>query len=134
MSASFNQVQLIGNLGDTPHVQYTKSNTPKVILSVATHERWMDDNGQKHERTNWSRIVVFGKQALNCAEYLQKGSSVHIVGKLQTRIYKDDQDVTRYITEVIANNVNFLGSAPKNTLNDSSTNEPPAFTDEDIPF
>ena len=83
--ASVNKVIVIGNLGRDPELRYTASGQPVASFSVATNERWNDREGKPQERTEWHRIVVWGKQAENCANYLQKGRPVYVEGRLQTR-------------------------------------------------
>jgi single stranded DNA-binding protein (ssb) len=110
--ASVNKVIIVGNLGRDPEVRYTTSGQAVANFSVATSDRWTDkSSGQPQERTEWHRIVVWGKQAENCGKYLKKGRSVYIEGRLQTRDYADPKDSTqkRYVTEIIANQVQFLG-------------------------
>ncbi|MEL7368446.1 MAG: single-stranded DNA-binding protein [Myxococcota bacterium] len=108
--ASVNKVFLIGNLGADPEVRYTSSGSAVANFSVATTEVWNDRNGERQERTEWHRIVVWGKQAEHCGEYLRKGRSVHVEGKIQTRSWDDRDGNKRYTTEVVANSVTFLGS------------------------
>jgi len=107
---SLNKVILIGNLGRDPEVKYLPSGQAVANFSVATNERWQGKDGKTEERTEWHRIVVFGKQAENCGEYLSKGRSVCIEGRLQTREWDDKSGQKRSTTEVVANRVIFLGS------------------------
>ena len=110
--ASVNKVIIVGNLGRDPEVRYTTSGQAVANFSVATSDRWTDkSSGQPQERTEWHRIVVWGKQAENCGKYLKKGRSVYIEGRLQTRDYADPKDSTqkRYVTEIIASQIQFLG-------------------------
>ena len=109
--ASVNKVILIGNLGADPEVRYTPGGTAVANFRIATNEVWNDKNGQRQERTEWHRIVVWGKTAENCGEYLAKGRPVYIEGKLQTREWTDKENRKNYTTEVVANQVTFLGSA-----------------------
>ena len=105
---SLNKVILIGNLGRDPEVKYLPSGQAVANFSVATNERWQGKDGKTEERTEWHRIVVFGKSAENCGEYLSKGRSVCIEGRLQTREWDDKSGQKRSTTEVIADNVQFL--------------------------
>ena len=106
--ASVNRVILIGNLGRDPELRYTAAGQPVASFSVATNERWNDREGKTQERTEWHRIVVWGKQAENCANYLQKGRTVYIEGRLQTREWEDKEGQKRQTTEVVAQTVQFL--------------------------
>ncbi len=107
--AALNKVLLIGNLGRDPEIRYTQQGLAVVNFSIATTERWNDKaSGQRQEKTEWHRIVVFGKQAETCEKYLSKGSSIFVEGRLQTRSYEKDGQ-THYITEIVANNFQFLG-------------------------
>ncbi|MBF0492505.1 MAG: single-stranded DNA-binding protein [Deltaproteobacteria bacterium] len=110
--ASVNKVILVGNLGSDPEVKYTPSGSAVANFTMATHERWKDASGQDQEKTEWHRIVVWGKQAENCGQYLSKGRSAYIEGRLQTREWTDKEGNKRYTTEVVAQTVQFLGSAP----------------------
>ena len=103
--AGVNKVILVGNLGRDPEVRYTPSGQAVANFSIAVSENWTDKQGQKQERTEWVRIVVWGKTAENCGEYLSKGRQVYIEGKLQTREYTDKEGVKKYSTEVVANPV-----------------------------
>ncbi|MEO5371948.1 MAG: single-stranded DNA-binding protein [Magnetococcus sp. DMHC-1] len=102
-SYSLNKVQLIGNLGADPEVRYTQAGKPVATLNVATSESWKDTQGEKKERTEWHRVVVFGKLAEIAQQYYRKGSKVYVEGRLQTRKWTDKQGVERYTTEVTLN-------------------------------
>jgi single-strand DNA-binding protein len=108
---SVNKVILIGRLGQDPELKYTGSGSGVCNFSVATNESWTDKNGQRQERTEWHRVVVWGKQAELCAQYLSKGREAYLEGKLQTRKWQDQQGQDRYTTEVVAQSVRFLGGA-----------------------
>lgn len=113
--ASVNKVIVLGNLGADPELRYTQSNMAVATLSVATTEKWKDKEGNGQESTEWHRIVVWNKQAENCAKYLAKGRSVYVEGKLQTRSWDDKQTgQKRYATEIVAQMVQFLGGNPNN--------------------
>lgn len=107
--ASVNKVLLIGNLGKDPEVRYTQGGAAVANFSVATNEKWTKD-GQAQEKTEWHRIVVWGKTAENCGQYLKKGRSVYIEGRLQTRKWQDKEGRDQYTTEIVAQFVQFLGS------------------------
>jgi single-strand DNA-binding protein len=100
--SSLNKVMLIGRLGQDPDVRYTQSNTAVANMSIATSERYKDSNGEQQERTEWHRVVAWGRTAEICQQYLQKGSQVYIEGPLQTRKWEDKDGQERYTTEVKA--------------------------------
>lgn len=107
--ASFNRVVVMGNLGQDPELRYTQNQNAVCTLNVATTDYRTSPDGQKQEFTEWHRIVVWGRQAENCSKYLAKGRSVLIEGRLQTRSWEDKQGQKRYTTEIIAQNVQFVG-------------------------
>ena len=111
MAGGINKVILVGNLGQDPEIRYTADGRPIANFSIATSESWKDKNsGEKREKTEWHRVVVFGKLAEICGEYLSKGRQVYIEGKLQTRSWDDEKSgQKRYMTEVNAQRVIFLG-------------------------
>lgn len=112
--AGLNKVMLIGNLGRDPEIRYSQQGTAVVNFSIATSEQWTDRNtGERQEKTEWHRIVVFGKQAEVCEKYLSKGSPIYIEGRLQTRNYEKDGQ-THYITEIVVSNFQFLGGRSDN--------------------
>lgn len=136
--AGINKVILIGNLGRDPELRYTPDGTPVTNFSIATSDSWTDKtSGEKREKTEWHRIVVWRKLAEICAEYLAKGRQVYIEGKLQTRSWEKD-NVTRYTTEIVASDVQFLGKRPDNTPPPTDAQAPPTAADDqgedDIPF
>ena len=100
---SVNKVILIGNLGKDPEVRYTPGGQAVANFTIATNENWTDKQGQKQERTEWHRIVVWGKAAELCGEYLSKGRQVYIEGRLQTREWTNKEGQKQYTTEVVAN-------------------------------
>lgn len=100
MSKSLNKVQIIGNLGEDPRINQT-SNGQVANFSVATGEEWKDKQGNKHERTEWHRVVIFGKLAEITGTYLKKGSKVYLEGKLQTEKWTDKQGVDRWTTKIV---------------------------------
>ncbi|MBC7792423.1 MAG: single-stranded DNA-binding protein [Clostridia bacterium] len=109
MAGGVNKVILVGNLGADPEVRYTPSGQPVANFRIATSESWMDKAGQKQERTEWHRIVAWGKLAELCGEYLAKGRQVYIEGKLQTRQWDDRDGQKKFSTEIQAQNITFLG-------------------------
>lgn len=113
MARGVNKAMIIGTLGQDPDVKYTASGSPVVNVSVATNESWKDkQTGENQERTEWHRIVVFGKLAEICAQYLKKGSQVYFEGRIQTRKWKDQTGNDRYSTEIVANDMQMLGGRP----------------------
>lgn len=123
--ASVNKALILGNLGQDPELRYTKQNKPVATMSIATRENYTDASGEARESTEWHRVVVFGKQAEFCAEYLRKGSAAHVEGRIKTRSYEDKNGQTKYSTEIIADRVQFLsksnesGQSFKSSSNDS---------------
>jgi len=107
--ASVNKVILVGNLGRDPELRYIQSGQAVANFTLATNDRWRDKEGNNQERTEWHRIVVWGKSAENCAQFLQKGRSVYVEGRLQTREWEDKDGNKRQTTEVVAQTVQFLG-------------------------
>jgi len=109
-----NKVIIIGRLGQDPEMKAIGQGTTVTRLSVATSENWMGKDGQKQERTEWHRIVVWGKLAEICGKYLVKGRQVYVEGRLQTNSYEKN-GVKMYSTEIVANTVQFLGSVNSDT-------------------
>ncbi len=132
---SVNKVILIGRLGADPEIRYTADGQPVATFRIATNEVWVKE-GQKQERTEWHRIVAFGRLAEICGEYLSKGRQVYIEGRLQTRSYEDREGIKRFITEIVALNMQMLGGkkdlSPTPEIEPSFSDEPPP--DEDLPF
>ncbi len=108
--ASVNKAIIVGNLGKDPEVRYTQSGQAMARFSVATTDTWMDRENGRQERTEWHNIVVWGKQAETCGQYLSKGRQVYIEGRIQTRKFEDREGKERYFTEINAQQVTFLGS------------------------
>jgi single-strand DNA-binding protein len=115
-----NKVILVGRLGKDPELRYTTQQTPVCSFSLATSERRKDANGNWNEVTEWHNIVVFQKAAENCANFLKKGREVFIEGKIQTRKWQDKEGRDRYTTEIVANNVQFLGGKDAGASSGSS--------------
>ncbi|RMG49847.1 MAG: single-stranded DNA-binding protein [Gammaproteobacteria bacterium] len=110
-SRGINKVILIGNLGADPEVRYTASGSAVANLRIATSESWKDKNtGETQERTEWHRVVMFGRLGEIAGEYLRKGSKVYIEGRLQTRKWQDQGGQDRYTTEIVANEMQMLDS------------------------
>lgn len=104
-----NKVIIVGNLGKDPEVRFTPGGKALARFPVATSERWTDQDGNRQERTEWHNVVVWGKQAESCGQYLAKGRQVYVEGSLRTRQYDDKDGNRRYTTEVVARDVRFLG-------------------------
>jgi len=149
MAGSVNKVILIGRLGRDPELKYTPSGAPVVNFSLATDESFKDRNGAQQNRTEWHRIVAWGKLAEICGEYLTKGKQVYIEGSIRSREWEDKQSGTkRTAYEIVAQKMTMLGSkadseraataAPGRPATEPSVEpEPPAepeITDSDIPF
>ncbi|HLX22887.1 MAG TPA: single-stranded DNA-binding protein [Usitatibacter sp.] len=107
--ASVNKVIIVGNLGRDPETRYMPEGGAITNISVATTDKWKDKNGEMQEKTEWHRVAFFGKLAEIAGEYLKKGSQVYVEGRLQTREWEKD-GVKRYTTEIIANQMQMLGS------------------------
>jgi single-strand DNA-binding protein len=141
---SVNKAIIVGNLGRDPEVRYLPSGQPVANFSVATSESFNDRSGNRQERTDWHNIVVFGKQAETCAQYLKKGRQVYIEGRIRYRDYEArDGSGKRYVTEIVAQRVQFLGGrgAPAEEPSDVRGGAAPGggddvapMDDEDIPF
>jgi single-strand DNA-binding protein len=156
MARGVNKVILVGNLGRDPEMKYTASGAAIANITVATTDSWNDkQTGEKVEKTEWHRVVAFQRLAEIMGEYLKKGSQVYIEGRLQTRKWQDQNGQDRYTTEVVANDMQMLGSrggeggsrpAAGGGGGGGFRNNPPAqqgnapsnsdndFADDDIPF
>lgn len=110
MASGLNKAILIGNLGRDPEVRYTPSGVAVANFSIATSESWTNKEGGKETRTEWHRIVAFGKLGEICGEYLSKGKQVYIEGRIQTRDWEDQNGVKRYTTEIVASQMLMLGT------------------------
>lgn len=147
---SVNKVILLGRLGQDPELKYTPGGAAVCNFSLATTESWTDKQGQKQEKTEWHRVVVWGKLAELCNQYLAKGRQAFLEGRLQTRSWDDKDGNKRYTTEIMASTVQFIGgpsaNANQNANVDSSYAQPAApqpeyqiasdasFAADDIPF
>ncbi len=145
--ASLNKVMLIGNLGKDPEVRYTASGTAVASFSLATSERFKSKSGEWEERTEWHNVTLWGRLAEIAGEYLAKGKTVYIEGRLQTRKWQDRDGRDRYTTEVVADKMQMLsgrgdgqgragGRAPDEPAagQGGGYEEPPFNPDDDIPF
>lgn len=145
-----NKVMLIGNLGADPEMRYTASGTAVATFRLATSERFKDQSGEWQDRTEWHRVVAFGRLAEICGEYLTKGRQIYIEGRIQTRTWEDQQGQTRYTTEIVAREMKMLGqrgdggggrpSRPQNRPQQQQRSSapppagPPDDFEDDIPF
>ena len=108
--ASVNKVIIIGNLGRDPETRYMPEGGAITNISVATTDKWKDKNGEMQEKTEWHRVAFFGRLAEIAGEYLKKGSQVYVEGRLQTRKWQDKDGQDKYTTEIVANQMQMLGS------------------------
>ena len=148
MARGVNKVILVGNLGQKPEIRYTQTDSAVANLSLATSESWKDkETGEQREKTEWHRIVYFGKLAEIAEQYLDKGSKVYVEGKLQTRKWEDKETgADRYTTEIVGNELTMLdskNSSGMNEMNESQNFERNTgqsdkaqedFNEDDIPF
>lgn len=145
--ASLNKVMLIGNLGKDPEVRYTTSGQAVASFSIATSEKFKNRNGEMEERTEWHNVVLWGRQAEIAGEYLAKGRTVFIEGRLQTRKWQDKDGRDRYTTEIVGDRMQMLGGKGEGgagrqgggrsggEYNSAPAYDEPAFNpDDDIPF
>jgi single-strand DNA-binding protein len=145
--ASVNKAIILGNLGKDPELRHTQGGKAVCTLRVATNEVWNDQAGERKERTEWHTIVVWGRQAENCNQYLKKGRSVYVEGRLSTRKWQDKEGHDRYSTEVVADRVQFVGGGKGEGagagasggggggFDDAHLEPPPSGSgDDDIPF
>lgn len=138
--AGVNKAILVGRLGKDPEIKYTPSGTAIANFTMATSENYKDKDGQKQERTEWHRIVAFGKLAEICGEYLAKGKQVYIEGRIQTRSWDDKDGNKKYMTEIVANTMQMLGKADEAAKgstelpSDAGSASEPTAIEEDVPF
>jgi single-strand DNA-binding protein len=152
MARGVNKAIVVGNLGRDPEVRYTANGNAMANVTVATTDSWKDkQSGERQERTEWHRVVFFGRLAEVVEEYLKKGSQVYIEGSLRTRKWKDQNDQDRWTTEIVASDMQMLGSRgsgsntepdegytasgvsePKDSSGGGNENDPNL--DDDIPF
>ena len=136
-----NRVTLVGNLGADPEVRKTANQQTVTQFNLATSESWVNKDGERQEKTEWHRIVIWGKLAETCAKYLGKGRQVFIEGRLQTRSWETEQGQKKFTTEIVAGQVLFLGKSPQNVDRDtgetaSQFKKEPDFStkEEELPF
>ena len=132
-----NKAILIGRLGKDPDVRYTPDGTMVTTFNLATDEQWKDKNGEKVQKTEWHRIVTWGKLAEICGNYLVKGKLIFIEGRIQTRSWEDKEGVKRFTTEIIASNMQMLDSKGQGKTEDASFDAASANGNaplDDVPF
>jgi len=131
-----NKAILIGRLGKDPEVRYTPDGTMVTNFNLATDEQWKDKNGEKVQKTEWHRIVTFGKLAEICGNYLVKGKMVFIEGRIQTRAWEDKDGVKRYTTEIVANDMKMLDSQGQGKADDpaAASAQSSGASMDDVPF
>ena len=146
MSKGVNKVILVGNLGQKPEMRYTATQSAVANLSVATTESWKDkETGEMRDKTEWHKVVYFGKLAEIVEKYLDKGSKVYVEGKLQTRKWQDKSGADRWTTEIVGNELTMLDSRSGSQQNEfnqddnssmdmNDSQEASGLTDDDIPF
>lgn len=134
-----NKVILVGNLGKDPELRYTPNGTAVASFPLATSSRWKNSSGEFQEKTEWHRIIAWGRQAEVCNEYLKKGSQVYVEGRIQYRSFDDKDGNKRFVTEIIVVVVQMLGrkepepQLPPEEVADVEKETPPE-GEEDLPF
>ena len=137
---SLNKVILIGNLGQDPEARFTPQGTAVTNLSIATNESWKDQSGETQDRTEWHRVVMYGRMAETAAEYMKKGQMVYVEGRLNTREWEDQNQIKRKTTEIRCDNFTMLGrrsDAPAGQSQGAmspSSSAPESEVDDDLPF
>jgi len=140
MAASLNRVILIGNLTADPELRYTPSGTARTRFSIAVNRQFKNASGQLQEETTFVPIVTWGSQAENCANYLSKGRSIAVEGRLRIDSFENAEGERKKVVEVVASTVQFLGGAPRSgdapakAAVPPSSSEPKADTTEEVPF
>ena len=130
--SSVNKVILVGNLGQDPESRFTPQGTAVTNLSVATNESWKDQNGDTQERTEWHRVVMYGRMAETAVEYMKKGQMVYVEGRLNTREWEDQNQVKRKTTEIRCDNFTMLGRRGNGSPQENSSSK--ENVDDDLPF
>ncbi len=124
MAKGINKVILVGNLGNDPELRYLQSGTAVANISLATGDIKRDQKTKKIiESTDWHRVVLFGKLAEIAGQYLKKGAKAGIVGKIKTRTYEDKEKATRYVTEIIADDLTLLDAKSKSDMSVQDTSD-----------
>ena len=131
--SSVNKVIIVGNLGQDPEARFTPQGTAVTNLSIATNESWKNQEGQIQDRTEWHRVVMYGKMAETASEYMRKGSMVYVEGRLRTKEWEDQNQIKRKTTEIMCDNFTMLGRRGDNQS--IQNNRPESSTeDDDLPF
>ena len=137
---SLNKVILIGNLGQDPEARFTPQGTAVTNLSIATNESWKDQSGETQDRTEWHRVVMYGRMAETAVEYMKKGQMVYVEGRLNTREWEDQNQIKRKTTEIRCDNFTMLGrrsdapsGQPQGAMSPSPS-APDSEVDDDLPF
>ena len=131
--SSVNKVIIVGNLGQDPEARFTPQGTAVTNLSIATNESWKNQEGQIQDRTEWHRVVLYGKMAETAGEYMRKGSMVYVEGRLRTKEWEDQNQNKRKTTEIMCDNFTMLGRRADNQPNQNNRLERAA-EDDDLPF
>ena len=137
---SLNKVILIGNLGQDPEARFTPQGTAVTNLSIATNESWKDQSGEMQDRTEWHRVVMYGRMAETATEYMKKGQMVYVEGRLHTREWEDQNQIKRKTTEIRCDNFTMLGRRSDAPAGQSQGGMPPSSSDsgseadDDLPF
>ena len=131
---SLNKVILIGNLGQDPEARFTPQGTAVCNLSVATNESWKDQNGEMQDRTEWHRVVMYGRMAETATEYMKKGQMVYVEGRLNTREWEDQNQIKRKTTEIRCDNFTMLGRRSDSAQGSTASNNKVEDQDDDLPF
>ena len=139
---SLNKVILIGNLGQDPEARFTPQGTAVTSLSVATNESWKDQSGETQDRTEWHKVVMYGRMAETASEYMKKGQMVYVEGRLHTREWEDKNQIKRRTTEISCDNFTMLGKRSDNAGSDRVSPDaapkpkpkPESGSDDDLPF
>ena len=131
---SVNKVIIVGNLGQDPEARFTPQGTAVTNLSVATNESWKNQSGEIQERTEWHRVVIYGKMAETASEYMKKGQTVYVEGRLQTNEWEDQNQVKRKTTEIRCDNFTMLGRRSDSTHGSTVPNNKTEDQDDDLPF
>jgi single-strand DNA-binding protein len=129
-----NKVILVGNLGQDPELRHTSGGAAVTTLSVATSRKWKDKSDKMQEETEWHKVTVWNKQGEACAEYLSKGKQVYVEGRIHTNKWEDKEGVTRYTTEIIADNVKFLGGKGEGSGGRKHEDDGPSSHGDELPF
>jgi len=132
--ASLNKVLLVGNLGADPELSYTPEGTAKATVRLATNEHWTNRDGEKASRTEWHRVIFWGRLAEIVGEYLVKGRQILVEGRINTRTWDDKDGIKRWTTEIVSTNMQMLGGNGNGSAAPEGQEVPPEEVDGDLPF